>query len=98
MTPGQSTGRRSVVPPAESLPDVLPTDRLREGARLRADLRAEMRRIPNLANALTVASLWLQIAAVIGAAIWLHHPVVWILAFLLMGRAFSQLLILGHEA
>jgi fatty acid desaturase len=77
---------------------VLPTDRLRDGARLRTDLRAGLRRIPNLANALTVASLWLQIAVVIGGAIWLHHPVAWIVAFLLMGRAFSQLLILGHEA
>jgi fatty acid desaturase len=98
MTPGRSTGRHSVVPPAESLPDVLPTDRLREGARLRTDLRADLRRIPNLANVLTVVSLWVQIAAVIGGAIWLHHPVAWIVAFLLMGRAFSQLLILGHEA
>ena len=98
MTPGRSAGRHSVVPPAESLPDVLPTDRLRDGARLRRDLRADLRHIPNLANALTVVSLWVQIAAVIGGAIWLHHPVVWIVAFLLMGRAFSQLLILGHEA
>ena len=98
MTPGQSTGRHSVVPPAESLPDVLPTDRLRDGARLRSDLRADLRRIPNLANAATVVSLWVQVAAVIGGAIWLHHPVIWVLAFLLMGRAFSQLLILGHEA
>ena len=98
MTPGQSTGRHSVVPQAESLPDVLPTDRLREGARLRGDLRGDLRRIPDLMNALTVLSLWAQIVAVIGGAIWLHHPVVWIVAFLLMGRAFSQLLILGHEA
>ena len=98
MTPGQSTGRHSVVPQAESLPDVLPTDRLREGARLRGDLRGDLRRIPDFRNALTVLSLWVQIAAVIGGAIWLHHPVVWILAFLLMGRVFSQLLILGHEA
>ena len=98
MTPGPSTGRRSVVPLAESLPDVLPTDRLREGARLRTDLRADLRRIPDLANAATVVSLWVQIAAVIGGAIWLHHPVSWVVAFLLMGRAFSQLLILGHEA
>jgi len=98
MTPGPSTGRHSVVPPAESLRDVLPTDRLRDGARLRADLRADLRRIPDAANALTVVSLWAQIAVVIGGAIWLHHPVVWVVAFLLMGRGFSQLLILGHEA
>ena len=98
MTPGQSAGRHGVVPPTESLPDVLPTDRLREGARLRADLRADLRRIPDLANARTVVSLWLQIAVVIGGAIWVGHPLVWVLAFLLMGRAFSQLLILGHEA
>jgi fatty acid desaturase len=57
-----------------------------------------LRRIPDLANAWTVASLWLQIAVVIGGAIWLSHPVAWAVAFLLMGRAFSQLLILGHEA
>jgi fatty acid desaturase len=98
MTPGQSTGRHSVVPPAELLPDVLPTDRLREGARLRTDLRADLRRIPDLANGATVVSLWVQIIAVIGGAIFLHHPATWVLAFLLMGRAFSQLLILGHEA
>jgi fatty acid desaturase len=98
MTPGQSTGRHSVVPQAASLPDVLPTDRLREGARLRTDLRSELRRIPDVKNALTVVGLWAQISAVIGGAIWLHHPVAWIVAFLLMGRAFSQLLILGHEA
>jgi fatty acid desaturase len=77
---------------------VLPTDRLREGARLRTDLRADLRRIPDLANGATVVSLWVQIIAVIGGAIWLHHPATWVLAFLLMGRAFSQLLILGHEA
>jgi fatty acid desaturase len=98
MTPGQSTGRLSVVPPAELLPDVLPTDRLREGARLRTDLRADLRRIPDLANGATVVSLWVQIIAVIGGAIWLDHPATWVLAFLLMGRAFSQLLILGHES
>jgi fatty acid desaturase len=98
MTPGQSTGRHGVVPAADALPDVLPTDRVREGARLRADLRAPLRDIPDVANACTVVSLWLQITIVIGGAIWLGHPLAWIAAFLLMGRAFSQLLILGHEA
>ena len=88
----------SLVPAAATLPQTLPTDRVREGGRLRADLRAELRRISNARNALTLASLWTQIAVVIGAAIWLHHPLAWALAFVLMGRSFSQLLILGHEA
>lgn len=87
-----------MVPSAEALPDVLPTERVREGGRLRPDLRAELRRIPDARNALTLVSLWAQIAVVIGGAIWLDHPVAWIAAFVLMGRAFSQLLILGHEA
>jgi fatty acid desaturase len=88
----------TMAPAPAALPDVLPTDRVREGARLRADLRAGLRRIPNARNALTVLSLWLQIGLVIGGAIWLHHPLAWVVAFVLMGRAFSQLLILGHEA
>lgn len=88
----------SLVPAAAALPRVLPTDRVRDGGRLRSDLRAELRRIPNARNALTLFSLWAQIVAVFAGAIWLHHPIAWAAAFLLMGRAFSQLLILGHEA
>lgn len=88
----------SLVPAAAALPHTLPTERVREGGRLRSDLRAPLRRIPNARNALTLVSLWTQIALVIGGAIALDHPAAWAVAFLLMGRSFSQLLILGHEA
>ena len=91
-------GSHTMVPAASALPSVLPTVRVRDGARLRADLRAPLRHIPNARNAMTVVSLWAQIIAVVAGAIWLHHPLGWIVAFVLMGRAFSQLLILGHEA
>ena len=41
---------------------------------------------------------WAQAVAVVAAAVWLDHPVAWVAAFLLMGRQFALLGILGHEA
>lgn len=87
-----------LVPPAEALPDVLPTDRLNANAVPAPELRAELRRIPTGRNALTVVSIWAQIIGLLVAAAWLSHPVTWIAAFLLMGRSFALLAILGHEA
>lgn len=92
----QATG--TMVPPPELLPDVLPDERLLANARPRPEVRAELRSIPNLRNALNVASCWVQSVGVIALAVWIDHPVTWVLAFLLMGRAFALFSILGHEA
>jgi fatty acid desaturase len=62
------------------------------------EIRAELRRIPTLRNAVTIVSIWAQIALVLVVAAALSHPVVWVAAFLLMGRSFAMLAILGHEA
>ncbi|MBK9178658.1 MAG: fatty acid desaturase family protein [Acidimicrobiales bacterium] len=62
------------------------------------ELRARLRRIPSARNALAVASCWTQTIAIAVAAVWLDHPVTWILAFVLMGRAHAQLAALMHEA
>lgn len=87
-----------MLPPPEVLPDVLPTTRLTETARPVPEVRAELRRISNVRNAGSVVFLWLQPAFVVWAAIALSHPVAWLAAFVVMGRQFALLGILGHEA
>jgi fatty acid desaturase len=88
----------TMVPTDDRLPDVLPAGRLLADGRPDPPLRAELRRIANVRNALTVAGAWLQVLAVIGGAIWLDRWWGWIVAAVLMGRSFALLLILGHEA
>jgi fatty acid desaturase len=77
---------------------VLPTERLSATGMPVPAVRVELRRIPNLANAWTVAALWLTTFGVIALAVWLNHPLAWVAAFFLMGRAFALYAILGHEA
>ena len=86
-----------MVPGSDRLPDVLPAGRLLQDGRPDAALRTELRRIPGFRNALTVSGAWLQVAAVIGAAVWLDRWWAWLLAVVLMGRSFALLLILSHE-
>jgi fatty acid desaturase len=61
-------------------------------------LRDELRRVPSFRNAASVVSCYLQIAVVIGVTVRLHNPLVWVPAFVLMGRAHAQLAALMHEA
>ncbi len=91
-------GLAGLVPPASALPDVLPTDRLLAGGKPVPALRSELRRIPNVRNAITVAIVLVQSFGVIALAVWLDHPLAWVAAFLLMGRAFALYAILAHEA
>ena len=88
----------SVVPGPEALPTVLPTDRLTETGRPVPELRAGLRRIPGARNALTVVGAWLQSFGVVAAAVAIDRWWAYLVAFLLVGRAFALLNILGHEA
>jgi fatty acid desaturase len=88
----------TMVPPAELLPDVLPTERLLATGKPKPEVRAELRKIPNVRNAFNVASCWVQSVGVIALAVWIDNPITWVLAFLLMGRAFALFAILGHES
>src|ERR1700732_3058020 len=94
----RTTVPRTMVPSPDRLPDVLPAGRLLADGRPDPGLRAELRRIPGLRNALTVAGAWLQVVAVIGGAVWIDRWWVWPIAVVLMGRSFALLLILSHEA
>lgn len=87
-----------MLPPPELLPDVLPTDRLTDGGMPVPELRRELRRIPGARNVFTVAGAYLQSFGVIALAARLGHPLAWVAAFFLMGRAFALFAILAHEA
>jgi fatty acid desaturase len=88
----------TMLPVDAAVPDVLPTDRLGPTGRPLGELRDELYRIPDAANAAHVIGVWLQSVGVLALAAWWGHPVGWVLAFLLMGRAFARFSILAHEA
>ena len=87
-----------MLPPAEARPDVLPTDRLTATGMPVPPIRAELRRIPNLANTWTVTFLWLSTIAIVAGAAWIGHPIAWVVAFVLMGGQFARFASLSHEA
>ena len=84
-------------------PSILPVPnfantRLRNDARPDASWREELRRIPNVRNAVSIAAMYLQTALVIGLTLWLNNPASWVIGVLLMGRAHAQFMSLMHEA
>lgn len=79
------------------IPDFVNT-RLRSDARPNAAWREELRRIPNVRNAISIASMYAQTALIIAVAMWWNHPAGWLLGVLLMGRAHAQFMSLMHEA
>jgi len=90
--------RTTMLPPADLLPDVLPTERLSATGRPVPPVREELRRIPNARNVVTVLGVFAQSFGVIAVAVYLHNPFVYAAAYFLMGRAFALYGILGHEA
>ncbi|MEJ6628115.1 MAG: fatty acid desaturase [Ilumatobacteraceae bacterium] len=60
--------------------------------------RTELRHIPNLRNAISIASIYVQTVGIIWTALALRNPITYVIAFLLMGRAHAQLLALMHES
>ena len=87
-----------MVPPADLLPDVLPTERLNAGGRPAGALRDELRRVPSVRNAVTVVGALAQSFGVVAAAVWIDRWWVWPIAFVLVSRGFVLLSILAHEA
>ena len=88
----------TMIPAPDVLPDVLPTERLTATGMPVPAVRAELRRIPNLANAWTVVAVWASTVLIVAGAIWFDHPVTWVLAFVLMGPQFARFASLAHEA
>jgi len=88
----------TMAPPAAALTDVLPTGRLGPNGRPTGDLRERLYRIPDVANAGHVAGVWIQSVGLLWLVAWWDHPVGWLVAFPLMGRAFARFAILAHES
>jgi len=72
--------------------------RLRDDARPEPTWREELRRIPDVRNAVSIVSMYLQTAIVIALALWWNNPVGWVVGVLLMGRAHAQFMSLMHES
>ena len=88
----------TVLPPPSALPDVLPTDRLLASGMPVRPLRDELRRIDDVRNVGSLVLTWLQPVLTIGLAVWIGHPLAYVVAFFLMGPAYVRFAILGHEA
>ncbi len=88
----------TMVPPPQLRPDVLPTDRLGPTGKAVPAVRAELRRIPNLRNALAVVGCWVQALLPIAAAAYVGHWWAWVIAFPFLGRSMAMFASLAHEA
>ena len=88
----------TMVPPAERLPDVLPTERLTSNGMPVPEVRAELRRIASIRNIGSVLLCWVQAVGVIVIAARIAHPVAYVAAVVVQGASHARFAILGHEA
>jgi fatty acid desaturase len=87
-----------MVPPPEVLPDVLPTDRLGPTGKPIREIRDGLRRIDDVRNVGSVLLTWGHVAFTIAFALYLDHPVAWVVSFAFMGAVHARMAILMHEA
>jgi fatty acid desaturase len=93
-----ASAARTMVPPTEALPDVLPTERLTASGMPVPELRRDLRRIDDLRNVGSVVLTWGQAVATIAVAAWIGHPLGYLAGIVLMGPAFARFAILAHES
>jgi fatty acid desaturase len=87
-----------MVPDASVFAPIDGNDKILANGHPTSQWRTELRHIPNFRNALSIASIYVQTFGIIWAALALHNPIIYVIAFLLMGRAHAQLLALMHES
>lgn len=88
----------NMVPDASVFTKIDGNDKILTNGHPTSQWRTELRHIPNFRNALSIASIYVQTIGIIWAALALHNPIIYVIAFLLMGRAHAQLLALMHES
>lgn len=98
MSTSASPRLGGMVPHSSAFTEVRPTSRITPNGHPKPELRAELRRIPNLRNAVSVSSIYVQNIAIVWAALILHNPIAYVIAFVLMGRAHAQILAMMHES
>ena len=62
------------------------------------EFRADLRRISNVRNAISIASIYCQAGIIFWIVLTLNNPLIYVVAFLLIGRTHAQLLALMHES
>ena len=87
-----------MVPDAADRPEVLPSERLLPNGMAIPELRADLRRIDNVRNAMSVAVVWFWVVLIIGGAVWIGEWWSYLIAFVLMGPMYARFAILMHEA
>ena len=87
-----------MVPDASVFTQIDGNDKILTNGHPTSQWRTELRHIPNFRNAISIASIYVQTIGIIWAALALHNPITYVVAFLLMGRAHAQLLALMHES
>ena len=88
----------NMVPDASVFTQIDGNDKILTNGHPTSQWRTELRHIPNFRNAISIASIYVQTIGIIWAALALHNPITYVVAFLLMGRAHAQLLALMHES
>ena len=88
----------NMVPDASIFTQIDGNDKILANGHPTSQWRTELRHIPNFRNAISIASIYVQTIGIIWAALTLHNPISYVVAFLLMGRAHAQLLALMHES
>jgi fatty acid desaturase len=83
---------------ASVLTDVLPSDRLLVNGVAIPAVRADLRRIPNARNAVSVAWLWTWVLGLAAVAGRVDYPLVWVVAAFITVTAHVRCAILMHEA
>ncbi|MYJ35255.1 MAG: hypothetical protein F4071_04875, partial [Acidimicrobiaceae bacterium] len=80
------------------LPTFAGSERLRPDGRPRPEFRAELRRIPNIVNAVTVVATSAAAVALVAAVVAIDHWLATVLAVPVMGIVMLRMFILHHEA
>ena len=88
----------NMVPDASVFTQIEGNDKILANGHPTSQWRTELRHIPNFRNAISIASIYVQTIGIIWAALALHNPITYVVAFLFMGRAHAQLLALMHES
>src|SRR5688500_18124981 len=89
--------RTTMLPAADSLPQVLPTPRLTATGMPIPAIRVELRRIASFRNVGSVVFIWAQAVGTIWGAVAIGHPLAYAVAFVLMGPVHARFASLGHE-
>ncbi len=88
----------NMIPHQSIRPQVLPADRLLANGLAIPAVRAQLRKIPDSRNALSVVAVWFWMAFVIGVVVKIDRPWAWLAGVIVMSSIHARLLILMHEA